>query len=206
MALCFVRHGQTDWNLQRRFQSRTDVPLNDTGRAQAHEIRNEMGQRNLCFDRVYCSPLSRALETAQIILDGLQIQAVVEPAFTELDLGDYEGRLEQELRTQYGESYDEWRAQCFMVSAPGGESVSDGVARVAAAISTPRHEAIQGNALIVAHQGIMMAMKIALTGRDDIDSVRSFMQANDAIELWDAERSTLIETFKVDPSCSGRAT
>lgn len=196
MPLCFVRHGQTDWNLERRFQSRTDVPLNDTGRCQARQIRKEFLRREIHFARAYCSPLSRALETAQIILAGTDVEPLIEPAFIELDLGLYEGCLEHELRARYGPRYDDWRAESYILAAPGGESVIDGEKRVRAAIELLRLQAVDEHALIVAHQGIMMAMKVSITGRSDLASVRSFMQANDVIELWDAEHPILMETFK----------
>ncbi|MDH3690703.1 MAG: histidine phosphatase family protein [Gammaproteobacteria bacterium] len=200
MALCFVRHGQTDWNLQRRFQSRTDIALNETGRTQARQIRDEFLRRKLRFVSAYCSPLSRAQQTTQIILNGTDIVPVVEPSFTELDLGEYEGCLEQELRTRYGASYDQWREQGFLEPAPGGESVMDGVQRVHASMSTLRHDALKGDTLVVAHQGVIMSMKVVLSGREDIGSLRSFKQANDVIELWDAQQGTLIETLRVPAS------
>lgn len=74
MKICFVRHGETDWNLSERIQGTTDVPLNDTGRKQANEAANAL----LCghWDRIYASNLSRAKETASIIA---QINGLPEP-------------------------------------------------------------------------------------------------------------------------------
>jgi 2,3-bisphosphoglycerate-dependent phosphoglycerate mutase len=67
--LCVVRHGETDWNLAGILQGWFDVPLNDQGRQQARDLATAFAEQG--FDRVYSSPLSRALETAEIIATGL---------------------------------------------------------------------------------------------------------------------------------------
>jgi broad specificity phosphatase PhoE len=60
-----VRHGQTDWNLEGRFQGRIDIPLNEKGKNQAKKTKEKL--EGIEFDKVFSSPLKRALETAQII-------------------------------------------------------------------------------------------------------------------------------------------
>ncbi len=67
MALYFIRHGETDWNLARRLQGLTDVPLNEKGRLQAKECGDRLRGEGVTFDRVYVSPLVRARETAALI-------------------------------------------------------------------------------------------------------------------------------------------
>ena len=95
MKLGFVRHGQTQWNLEGRLQGSSDIPLNDTGRAQAREAVSvlEPGQ----WDAIVSSPLSRARETAQIIADGLGLE--LGPSYDLLIERDYaqgEGMVETE--------------------------------------------------------------------------------------------------------------
>lgn len=65
MLVYFIRHGQTDWNAQRRFQGSQDIPLNEAGCAQAREIASRF--ENTKFSRIYHSPLKRAEKTAQIL-------------------------------------------------------------------------------------------------------------------------------------------
>ena len=65
MLLYLVRHGETDWNLQRRIQGSTDIPLNDTGREQAAATGRLLARRE--WDAIYSSPLSRAIETGELI-------------------------------------------------------------------------------------------------------------------------------------------
>ena len=66
-TLTLIRHGQTDWNLQRRLQGRSDIPLNDTGREQARAVGRELAASGGHWDVLVSSPLQRARETAQVI-------------------------------------------------------------------------------------------------------------------------------------------
>jgi len=196
MALYLVRHGETDWNREKRFQSRTDVPLNETGLAQARMMRDELRRRGAGFIAARCSPLGRAVETARIILEGSGLQAVIEPAFIELEFGTFEGRLESELRTQYGEEYDRWRASEYTLTSPGGgENIISGAERVRERLLALRPPAIDGDVLVVAHQAVNMAMKVALSGRSDIASAASFRQRNDQVDVWDMARAQRLEVF-----------
>ena len=68
MKVYIARHGQTDWNIQHRAQGQSDVPLNETGRAQAKTLHDNI--KDIQFTAVYASPLNRAAETAQIATDG----------------------------------------------------------------------------------------------------------------------------------------
>ena len=103
MALYFARHGQTNWNLIRRWQSCTDVPLNETGRQQARALSHLIRARDIAFKRVVCSPLSRACETAEILMDGCDPAFEIDSRLVELDLGEFEGRLESALAKELGE-------------------------------------------------------------------------------------------------------
>jgi broad specificity phosphatase PhoE len=107
--LTLVRHGQTDWNLEGRIQGTTDIPLNDTGRRQAHESATSLGAR---LDRtaplvVVSSDLSRARETAEIIAADLGADAPrLYPQLRERDYGEGEGMPVAELRERFGEWHD----------------------------------------------------------------------------------------------------
>lgn len=198
MPLYLVRHGETDWNREKRFQASTDVPLNATGLAQARALRTELLRRGLRFAAARCSPLSRAVDTARIALEGSGVDAVVEPDFIELRMGDFEGRLESELRAELGSAFDDWRAAHYTIPAPGdSESIISGAQRVRAALFALEPLAAEGDVLVVAHQAVNMAMKVALTGRTDIASAESFKQNNDEIDIWDMSRRERIEQFRL---------
>lgn len=105
-----VRHGQTEWNLLRRVQGSTDIPLNDTGRTQAREAGIALADGG--YARVVTSPLSRARQTASIIAATLGLP---EPA-------PYDGLRERGYGEAEGMSVDDYHAQFPLSPAPGGET------------------------------------------------------------------------------------
>ena len=92
MNLYIVRHGQTDYNVNGRFAGRLDVPLNDVGINEAYEVKNKLS--GIKFDKVYSSPLSRALMTAEIITDD---DIIIDDRIIERSNGELEGKLKSEI-------------------------------------------------------------------------------------------------------------
>ncbi|MBP3797617.1 MAG: histidine phosphatase family protein [Ruminococcus sp.] len=87
--LYIIRHGKTDWNLKHKLQGRTDIPLNDEGRAMALEAGERY--KDVHFDVCYCSPLIRARETAELLLKGRDVPIIVDDRLVEMCFGEYEG-------------------------------------------------------------------------------------------------------------------
>ncbi len=87
--LYIIRHGQTEKNKANLLQGRSDIALNDTGRLQAVEVRDRLLAAGIHFDRVYSSPLVRAVQTAEIVTG--MAPHVIEPRLIEMDYGPYEG-------------------------------------------------------------------------------------------------------------------
>jgi probable phosphoglycerate mutase len=87
--LYIIRHGITDWNKNQKLQGRTDVPLNDEGRRMAEEAA--LKYKEVHFDICYCSPLLRAKETAEILLNGRDIPIITDDRLKEMAFGIYEG-------------------------------------------------------------------------------------------------------------------
>ena len=84
-----IRHGETDWNVERKIQGQTDIPLNSNGKKQAEEAANEIA--NLKIDRIISSDLSRAKETAEIINQKVGAEITYEKRLREVNYGDFEG-------------------------------------------------------------------------------------------------------------------
>lgn len=197
MALFLLRHGQTDWNLAKRFQSRSDVPLNDTGREQARRIRSRLEARETRFSLVKTSPMGRAVETAHIIIAGTGLTSETDALLLEISLGDFEGVHEATLKETVGDEFDRWRARHFTEAAPNGETLYEAIHRVQPLLATLSTSSAQQNVLLVGHQGINMAIMAALSKRQDLESLADFRQRNDQVEVWDCARGVRIERFDV---------
>jgi broad specificity phosphatase PhoE len=141
-----VRHGETEWARLGRHTGRTDVPLTDTGRAQARALgRRLAGHR---FELVLTSPLTRAAETTEIA--GFGGVALMDPDLMEWDYGDLEGRLTEDIRAGLP-GWTIWRGPW-----PGGETLDD-VGRRADRVLA-RLAAIDGDALVVAHGHLLRVL------------------------------------------------
>lgn len=172
--LAFIRHGQTDWNRDDRLQGSSDIPLNDTGRAQAHEAAALL--RDGGWQVIVSSPLSRARETAQIIADDLGLE--LGPAYDELIERDY-GPLE-------GESSSETIARFPDRSYPGAEPLDSVVARGRAGLARVADDYGDQEVVIVCHGTIIRYTLAALAGRP-VDGIRngSISTLRLAGDAWD---------------------
>lgn len=102
-TICFIRHGQTNWNKQGKLQGKTDIPLNDTGREQAHACGKYLNADD--YDILICSPLLRAKETAEIINQYLQLPLIEMDDFKERSFGDAEGMTMEERAQAYPDGH-----------------------------------------------------------------------------------------------------
>lgn len=127
--LYIMRHGKTDWNAQRRLQGRTDIPLNDEGRQMARQAAAEC--RGTHLDICFCSPLSRARETAEILLEGRGIPIVPDDRLLEMRFGMYEGaaRVMDQKGSPMARLFEHPEAY---EPVPGGESMDELFARTGA--------------------------------------------------------------------------
>lgn len=95
MKLLVVRHGQTDWNVQRKIQGRTDNPLNEVGKSQAYETKKLL--KNEKIDLIICSNLKRAQQTAEIINESRNIPIKYDDRIIEISYGENEGKSASEF-------------------------------------------------------------------------------------------------------------
>jgi probable phosphoglycerate mutase len=106
-TLLLVRHGETDWNRDGRWQGHSDTQLNDAGRAQARRVAGELGD----VDVIYSSDLARARETAEIIAAQLgDLEVNVDSRLRERSFGAWEGRTGPEIEADFAEQHARWRA------------------------------------------------------------------------------------------------
>ncbi len=122
--IILVRHGQTEWNRIERFRGRADVPLNETGQAQAEAT----GRRVAAKWRpvaVYSSPLSRAVKTAEAIAKHFDLAVQAYPGLADIDYGAWQGLSPEEARQRWPEMVDIWYNQPHLARIPEGETLDD---------------------------------------------------------------------------------
>lgn len=129
--LLLIRHGETDWNVERRCQGQEDPPLNSQGREQALLLADALS--GISLDVLYSSPLARARETARILKERLGVSLHLEPRLMEIHLGDWGSRLVTEVAENDAERYLRWDTDPWSVTPPGGESLFQVRERVHAA-------------------------------------------------------------------------
>jgi broad specificity phosphatase PhoE len=121
LEIWFIRHGQTDWNLQQRWQGQTDVPLNALGLTQAGRLAERLARVN--FDAVYSSDLGRCVTTASIALP--QLRPVLDARLREMHFGGLEGKSWAEMDEGERAALERWRQDPYGVRLAGGESFQD---------------------------------------------------------------------------------
>ncbi|MEW6554710.1 MAG: histidine phosphatase family protein [Actinomycetota bacterium] len=147
-----LRHGETDYHVQKRLLGRLDVGLNETGLKQAERVRDFFDGMELAA--VYCSPLRRCRETARPVAEANGLQVQVMQGLMEVDMGEWDGQLIADLFAEEGETVGKWMRNPSSVPIPGGEDFGAVRERVMAAMReiTARHPGNE-RVLVVAHGG-----------------------------------------------------
>ena len=158
--LLLIRHGETDWNVERRLQGNIDIPLNDTGRQQARALAQALSREHL--DTILCSDLQRAMQTAQCIADIKSLPCQINRQWRERCFGGFEGELISTLEQRYPAEYAAWRAlevdSPFPPNAQGiftGETIRQFNARIEAALLDLSRNHARQKVAVIAHGGIL---------------------------------------------------
>jgi broad specificity phosphatase PhoE len=149
-TLLLARHGETDWNREGRWQGWADPPLNETGRAQARELADQL--RATPFDAVYSSDLKRARETAEILAAPHRVPVVVDPGLREIDVGSWSGLTREEIRERFPDG-----------NRPDGESHDDHAARTREAVTRIARDHPGERILVVGHGGTIRSIHDAIS-------------------------------------------
>ena len=155
--LWLARHGETDWNLEGRFQGQADPPLNASGLVQAQQTADQLV--GVGIQAIYCSNLQRALLTAQIIGKKLGLIPQVDIRLREIRLGVWEGMLVEQIKSEYPDIWQRRQLDPVHVHPPGGENLFELAERVWAATSQIAHQHPGGTVLLVSH-GVSLACLI----------------------------------------------
>lgn len=165
MKFYFVRHGETEWNVKKKIQGKTDIPLNERGEQQAEVLAKELRERQekgeFCVVKAYTSPQLRAAKTAQIVAEGLEISCIALDELREMDLGEWEGSNWDIIEATYGNTYHYWNEHRRYTHTPGGESYDEVLERTLVALEEILSRET-GNVLVVSHSAILMALRCYL--------------------------------------------
>ena len=162
--IILMRHGETSWNKKSLLQGRTDIPLCDKGREQAKTLSKALS--SLSISAIYSSPLSRALETAQILGIPHSITPKTSEGFTELNYGEWEGKSPETLRTNASKQYRQWLVDPKEVIVPASERLSDVQLRVMKSFDSVVKENEGKLVALVGHGGVNRVMLLSLLQAD----------------------------------------
>ena len=187
--LILIRHGESVFNLERRYTGQTDVPLTEKGIKQA-EITAEYILKNYRIDAIYSSDLIRAIDTARPIADKLGLKIQTDPRLREIYAGVWQGLLFSEVKEKYKEEYEKYQSDRANCRTLGGEGMSDVLKRVYESLLDIARANPEKDLLISLHNGPLMALQVKLlnVGFNDIKSL-----ANNSITELDFDG----ESFKV---------
>lgn len=184
--LLLVRHGETEWNRQTKFQGGIDVPLNDNGREQSHKAAELL--KDVPLDFAVSSPMLRPKETAEIILKyHPAVQLQLQDGLREISHGLWEGKLEAEIEQAYPGELHRWRTEPDEVQMPEGENLQQVWKRSQAAWHSILSSAAQNQlktGLVVAHDATNKALLCQILGLD-ADHFWNFRQGNGAVSVID---------------------
>jgi probable phosphoglycerate mutase len=151
-----IRHGETSWNRERRWQGHADVPLSVEGLAQAVRLADHLLRERRAIRALYTSDLERARATAAELGRALGLEPISDPAWREMDVGRWTGLSREEIRRRFAE---EWRRIAAGDDVPrgGGETFTGFSARISSALAAFRDRHERETIAVVTHGGVIRA-------------------------------------------------
>jgi len=167
-TLLLVRHGETDWNRDGRWQGHSDTHLNDAGRDQARRVAGELGD----IDVVYSSDLARARETAEIVAEVLGLPVRLDARLRERAFGVWEGLTAAEIEAAFADAHARWLAR-EGAGADDAEPFEAFGARVTSFLADILERHPGETVLVVAHGGSIRVIHALASGLDYVRDHRS---------------------------------
>lgn len=158
MKFFILRHGETPWNVQGRFQGRNDIPLNDKGQGQARAASRAL--QEIPFDAFWASPLSRALDTARAVAGPHAGEIRTHEGLLEISHGLWEGLLACEVEERWPGVLERWHRAPHTVTMPEGETLLDVQARALRAVDSMRRAGGE-TVLMAAHDAVIKVLLCA---------------------------------------------
>jgi broad specificity phosphatase PhoE len=178
-TILLARHGETDWNRERRWQGRSDLPLNDRGREQATALADEL--EGVPFAAVYSSDLRRAYETALAVAERRGLAVTPMPELREIDVGSWTGLTQDEVKERFRDGYRQMRTRAGR-GWEGGETYAEMGRRVLDAVRRIAADHAGETVLVVTHSGPIRTVRAHALGLD-FATDRTAAPAVDRVEL-----------------------
>lgn len=164
MKLLLTRHGQTDWNIARRYQGHSNTELNQVGIRQAEQLAKRLSSETI--HAIYSSDLSRAMTTAKAVAAFQRIDPHADARWRELSFGDWEGMTYQEMSAHSPDLFEAWMKDSLTISTPNGETHRQLAERVQAAVNELKENHKDETVLVVGHSGSMQTLLSLTLGVD----------------------------------------
>ena len=177
-----LRHGETTWNVARRYQGTRDSPLSEAGREQTLRTRDAL--RAAPLRAVYSSPLIRALETAAAIAEPHSLPVHTHDGLSEIRVGEWEGLTVAEIEARYVQAVRQWYDTPHLARIPGGEMVGEMRDRATAAVEEIRRRHEGEAVAVVAHGGVNKTILLTVLGAP-LSSYWRIRQHNACINVLD---------------------
>ena len=161
--ICFIRHGETDWNVTKRIQGQTDIPLNETGHAQALAMAFNVAHHH--FNAIYSSDMQRALVTAQMVAARSGLEVNVEPKLRERHYGIFQGCTADEGAFKYPDAHAYYIARDLNYDFENGERLLHFVGRVEDIVNSMSRLHRGQTVAAITHAGVLDIIYRKATGR-----------------------------------------
>ena len=174
---CLVRHGETDWNAERRLQGHTDIDLNARGLAQAEQMARAIKKINLAFDVLYTSDLQRAAKTAKAIEQLFSTFAITNAGLRERHLGALQGLTTDEAPQLEPDLWKSHLSRNVTEELRGGESIQQFADRISTALEKIREQYLGKTVLLVSHGGAL-DMMYRIASNQPLDAAKAVAVPN----------------------------
>lgn len=179
MKLYVVRHGQTEWNVLKKMQGFADIPLNEKGKEQAEETKLNLG--NIHFDMIFCSPLIRAKQTAEIINNDRNLNIMFDDRLIERNYGEFEGVSKSSF------NYNDFWSYNKNLKYTKAENIQDFFKRIYNFLDEIKMNYSNKNILIVCHAGVTKAIECYANGMMKDEEIGPYLPNNASVQEYNIE-------------------
>ena len=191
-----IRHGQTEWNRgAERFRGHADLPLNETGLAQAQRVAARLASEKIAA--LYASPLQRALQTAQPLADAQHLEIQKHAGLLDIDFGALEGMTVEDARQAFPEVIEKWIGAPGHVKFPKGDSFKSVRMRIETMLDELAGKHAGETIALVSHKVVCGAMMCVVLGLP-ADALWRIQQDNACIDVFEKRDAGWVVTLMND--------